>query len=108
MLDVLLTNATTISVVVGGLAALVYIIVEQTKELPVIKPIPTKFYTILVSIVVTYLALFGCLVYNKNSVPPSLFIFAILGSFLIAFIAENGWQAFHELKDRFIPKGGKK
>lgn len=108
MLDVLITSSTVITVVIGGLAALVYVIVEQTKEITGIKQIPTRLYTILVSTMVTYLTLFGCLMYDRDSVPPSLFIFAILGSFVIAFIADNGWQALREIKDRFIPKGGNK
>ena len=42
--------------------------------------------------------------YKKDSVTPSLFVFAFLGSFVVAFIANNGWQIVYEIKDRFMPK----
>lgn len=103
-LDVLVTNTASITTVLGFLALLVYIIVEQTKEVGILKYIPTKIYTIAVSMVVTYLSLFGCLMYKKDSVTPSLFVFAFLGSFVVAFIANNGWQIVYEIKDRFMPK----
>lgn len=103
-LDALITNTAAVTTALGFLALLVYIVVEQTKEIGILKSFPTKVYTIAVSMVVTYLSLFGCLMYKKDSVTPSLFVFAFLGAFVVAFIADNGWQMVYELKDRFVPK----
>lgn len=100
----ILNNATTLLGILTVLAFIVNIIVQLTKELV---PMPTKLWTIIVSIVVTVICTYivgGC--YEFIEFTPATVLLSIVGAFIVAYVAMYGFDTFKELWEKFKKGGG--
>lgn len=102
-IESLLTGGVTLITVVGALSFFVSIITQLTKEF-VPKVIPTKLYTLTLSVVVTMTAVLCYLSYKSVEIKLYLVVGSFALGFIVAFIAVYGWDEFKELKDRFMKK----
>lgn len=84
----------------GALAFIVNVIVEMIKDLPAVKKIPTKLVAIIVSVLVTYIALAGVTQIFNIVVIPAYIILALPASFIVAFQAMNGFDALKDIYER--------
>ena len=92
---------TDLSVLLGVIMALsfvVNIVVQLTKETV---PLPTKLWCVLVSITIDLGALFGVSTFGILKINAGYVLFSIIGSFIIAYIAMYGFDTFKELWKRF-------
>ena len=96
MVEKILGIATGVSLTdLGALAAVTAIIVEVLKKiLP--QSFPTKALTIIVSILVTLGASFIC-----YGVTLKIGAAALVGGFVVAFVAMNGFDSLKSIWDRF-------
>ena len=100
MFDLLIQYATAVIGVLGALVFLVVIIVELTKELPLIKKVPTKLWTIIVAMIV---CIVGMLIYFAMAAMLLRWYYIVLAffaAFIVAYIAMYGWQNTKELWER--------
>lgn len=80
------------------LAFAVNIIVQMTKGFI---PLPTKLWCIIVSGVIDVIALFGASEGGKIHINGLTIILAIVGAFIVAYVAMYGFDTFKELWERF-------
>ena len=85
----------------GLLAFVLSVIVEVTKELPGIKNIPTKLWTIILSIVLCILVYLAIASYLSWVITWYFIFSVVIASLIVAFIATYGWENFNELYNRF-------
>lgn len=93
----MLEQSNQLIIILGLLAFTVNIIVELTKDLKYIKDVPTKLYTILISLIINI----SYLIISKIQINISNILVALIGAFFVAFISIYGWETFDDLKDRF-------
>ena len=92
---------TDLSVLLGVIMALsfvVNIVVQLTKETV---PIPTKLWCVLVAITIDLGVLFGASVLGILKINTGYVLLSVIGSFIIAYIAMYGFDTFKELWQRF-------
>ncbi|MBR3933734.1 MAG: hypothetical protein IKJ68_07505 [Clostridia bacterium] len=92
---------TDLSVVLGVIMALsfvVNIVVQLTKGTV---PLPTKLWCVLVAVTIDLGVLFGASALGILKINPGYVLFSIIGSFIIAYIAMYGFDTFKELWQRF-------
>jgi len=95
---------TDLSVILGVIMALsfvVNIIVQLTKG---VVPLPTKLWCVLVAVTVDLGVLFGVATLKILDLNVGHILLSIIGSFIIAYIAMYGFDTFKDLWTRF--KGG--
>lgn len=83
------------------IAFVVSIITEVIKDIGFLKRVPTNLVVIVLSTVVVIVAYFAAIVYLNHAFIWYEFIVAILSSFIVAFVAMNGWDKLHEIWTRF-------
>lgn len=96
---------TDLSVVLGVLMALAFvvnIIVQMTKSYI---PLPTKLWCVLVAVTVDMGALFGVSSFGMLEISAAYVVFSLIGSFVVAYIAMYGFDTFKELWQRFKDGG---
>lgn len=96
---------TDLSMVLGVLMALAFvvnIIVQMTKGFI---PLPTKLWCVLVAGTVVMGALFGVASFGVLKISAAYIIFSLIGSFIVAYIAMYGFDTFKELWQRFKDGG---
>lgn len=87
----------------GVLAFIVSVIVQVTKGL-IPKKIPTQVFVIAVSIITTYAGLAIIAGFQGTKYNYHIYILALFLSFIVAFLAINGWENLIKLWDRFNKK----
>ena len=97
-MDLIMNNMGAVLGVVMALAFAVNIIVQITKEFI---PVPTKLWCIIVSASVVLGGMLALVSGGHIKFSIVTIILAILGSFIIAFIAMYGFDTFKELWERF-------
>lgn len=93
--------AAYLPLVLGVAAFVVSAIVELTKDLGILKKLPTKTWAIVVSLVVCVSAYFAYAGYKGLSVVWYEVFTTIVASFLVAYISTYGWDTFNQLWTRF-------
>lgn len=101
-MQILAENSVLLIGILGALAFAVSLIVEVLKELPRIKKIPTKLFVIIISLIVTVVALFVYSAMQGIVVLWYYVVLAVFAAFVVAYISMYGWDTLKELKDRFI------
>lgn len=86
---------------IGVMAFMLNIIVELTKDLPVIKNIPTVAYVLILSPTLCLLSYFGYISHTGMNIVWYMVTAVIIGSFVVAYVAMYGWEKFYELWKRF-------
>lgn len=89
---------------VAVLALIVNIIVELTKDIGIINRMPTRLYTIIISLFVNFIAL-GAL---GTLVTIQIVCITILSSFIVAYMSMYSYDTLIDLYDRFKIKGSEK
>lgn len=102
--NLFLENAVLIIGVLGFLSFMVSLVTQIIKDIPGIAKIPTKFLAIVISMIITVLALVIYLTYIQMVILWYYIVLAVFASFVVAYISIYGWESFNELKDRFIKK----
>ena len=97
-MEMITNNMSSVLGVVMMLAFIVNIIVQITKEYI---PLPTKLWCILVSASVVIGAMLVAVTLGYINFSVAGIILAIIGSFIVAFIAMYGFDTFKELWKRF-------
>lgn len=102
-IEKLLSGGASLVTIVGAVALFVSIVVQFTKEF-IPKRIPTKLYVLFVSLITTITGTLAVFQMKGVEIKFYLVVGSIAMSFVVAFVACNGWDEFKALKDRFIPK----
>ena len=97
----MIENMTTMLLIIGGLAFLVSLITEVTKNIRVLQKIPTDLQVIMLSMALCLLAYLTYVSYMGLVIIWYLLIGSIIVSFIVSFIAMYGWTKFNELWNRF-------
>lgn len=107
-MEALLSNITWVLIVVGGLAFMVSVITEVTKNLSILKKIPTDVQVITLSMVLSVLALIIYCQYTTTKMLWYYVVAAVILSFIVAFVAMYGWEKLTALRKRFKYEKGDK
>lgn len=91
--------------VVAAICTLITVITEFTKEVGILKKIPTSFQVLITSIIICEICLFAALSYFKYPLLWYYPVAAFFGAFIIAFICTRGWDYLIEIFKRFY-RGG--
>jgi len=97
----MIENITIMLLIIGGLAFLVSLITEVTKNIRFLQKIPTDLQVIMLSMALCLLSYFAYVSYANLIVIWYLVIGAIILAFIVSFIAMYGWTKFNELWNRF-------
>ncbi len=101
MIQFITENTVLILGVMGVLAFIINAVVEMTKDLPVIKKLPTKAYVLIVAIVCCIAAVIIYTAVNHITLLWYHIILAFFAAFIIGYLAMYGWDTLKELWDRF-------
>lgn len=104
MLNFIVQNATAIIGILGALAFMVAIMVELTKELPYINKIPTKLWTIILSMIVCISVVVMYFAARSILLHWYYIALAFFGAFIVAYLAMYGWESAKELWNRYTEK----
>lgn len=97
-------TAETVTILLGVLAILAFmvnVIVEMTKGLPGITRIPTKAWCLLISMLVCVISVLIYMAYMQITILWYYIVLAILGAFVVGYLAMYGWDTLKELWDRY-------
>ena len=86
--------------IVAALATVVSIITEVVKNVGPMKNVPTDLVVILLSAIVTVVAYFMATSYFAHAFVWYELVAAIIGSFVVAFVAMYGWDKINDLWTR--------
>ncbi|MGB8455137.1 MAG: hypothetical protein WCD89_22755 [Anaerocolumna sp.] len=100
-MELITNNLVTILGVIGMLAFLVSVITEVTKGVGFLKKIPTDIQVIVLSVFLCVFAYFAYATYAGLTVAWYLVIGAVIGAFIVAFVAMYGWDKLNVLYNRF-------
>lgn len=85
---------------VGVLAFVVSMITQVIKNVAIFGKLPTDIVVFLLSIVLTLTAFYAAMAYYSVSPQWYYIVCAIIGGFLVAFVAMFGWAKVKELWSR--------
>ncbi|MEE0859653.1 MAG: hypothetical protein U0M12_09365 [Acutalibacteraceae bacterium] len=97
-------NISALVVIVGILAFVVSVITQVTKEIGVLARIPTSLQVTVLSVVLTVVAYFAYTSYKSIYIEWYMIVGAIIGGFIVAFVAMFGWEKLTELYSKFKNK----
>ena len=97
----LLNSIPSATLIIGGLAFLVSLLTEISKNLSFLKRIPTDLQVIVLSIVLTLLAFFAYSDYSGLVLCWWMPLGALLMGCMVSFVALYGWATFYDLLQRF-------
>lgn len=99
-------NLTTLIMVIAVLAFIVSVFTEVTKDINILKKIPTDLQVLTVSVLLTVLSYFAYVSYSNAKVIWYYIVGSIIIGLFVAFVAMYGWDKFSQLWDRFKSTGG--
>lgn len=106
-METLLSSITWVLIAIGALAFMVSVITEVTKNLSVLKKVPTDVQVITLSMVLSVLALIIYCQYSATKMLWYYIVAAVILSFIVAFVAMFGWEKLTALWQRFKYKEDK-
>lgn len=95
---------TTIVAGIGALAIVISVITEVTKNIGFMCKIPTELQVIVLSIILTPLALFAYSSYAGFALTWYMIVGAVIGGFFVAFVCMYGWEKLSEIVKKFKGK----
>lgn len=95
----LLSNATILLAVVGGLAFIVSVITQVIKD--IFKNVPTDLVVFVLSIALTVTAFIAYMQYIGAAMLWYMIVASVIAGFIVAFVAMFGWEKLSELWKRF-------
>lgn len=97
----MIEQITTLMGVVGALAFVVSVITQVLKGVKLLDKLPTDILVFILSIVLTLVAFFAYASYAGSAILWYYVVGAVIGGFIVAFVAMYGWTKLKELWDRF-------
>ena len=94
-------NLTTLIMVIAVLAFVVSVFTEVTKNISILKKIPTDLQVLTVSVLLTVLSYFAYVSYSNAKIIWYNIIGSVVIGFFVAFVAMYGWDKFRQLWERF-------
>lgn len=107
MFNLITNNFTLLLTVMGILVFLVSVITEVTKNIGILKKIPTDLQVIVLSILLCQVAYFTYTSYFKMEIQWYYISGCFVAAFLVAFLAMYGWGKLTILYNRSKNPGGK-
>lgn len=101
MLDAIINNFGLVLLLIGGLAFLVTVITEVTKDIGVLKRIPTDIQVLTLSVLLSVLSYFVYISYSQGKIIWYFIVASVVLGFLVSYVAMYGWNKFYELWQRF-------
>lgn len=95
----LLSNATILLAVVGGLAFIVSVITQVIKG--IFNSVPTDLVVFVLSIALTVTAFIAYMQYIKAEMLWYMIVASVIAGFIVAFVSMFGWEKLSELWKRF-------
>lgn len=95
----LLSNATILLAVVGGLAFIASVITQVIKD--IFKNVPTDLVVFVLSIALTVTAFVAYMQYIGAVMLWYMIVASVIAGFIVAFVAMFGWEKLSELWKRF-------
>ena len=87
--------------VIGLLAFVVSVITELIKDVGKLWKVPTDLVVIILSVVVSVLALLGYNTYAARAFIWYEIVGSVFGGFIVAFVSMYGWERLSDLYSRF-------
>lgn len=97
----MIEQITTLIGAVGAIAFVVSVITQVLKGVKPLDKLPTDILVFILSIVLTLVAFFAYASYAGLIVLWYYIVGAVIGGFIVAFVAMYGWTKLSELWDRF-------
>ena len=97
----MIEQITTLMCAVGAIAFVVSVITQVLKGVKPLDKLPTDILVFILSIVLTLVAFFAYASYAGLIVLWYYVVGAVIGGFIVAFVAMYGWTKLKELWDRF-------
>lgn len=97
----MIEQITTFMGVVGAIAFVVSVITQVLKGVKPLDKLPTDILVFILSIVLTLVAFFAYASYAGLTILWYYVVGAVIGGFIVAFVAMYGWTKLKELWDRF-------
>lgn len=97
----MIEQITTLMGSVGAIAFVVSVITQVLKGVKPLDKLPTDILVFILSIVLTLVAFFAYASYAGLIVLWYYVVGAVIGGFIVAFVAMYGWTKLKELWDRF-------
>lgn len=91
-------------IVIAALCTLITVITEFTKEIGILKKIPTALQVLVTSIIVCQVALFAYLTYAEIHCVWYYPVAVFFAAFVIAIICTRGWDYLIDIIRRFYKK----
>ncbi len=89
-------------IILGGLAALVSIITQVTKDIGFLAKIPTKLQVVILSIALSELGYFIYVAVGNSKIIWYYIVGAVLLGFIVALIASEGWTYVIAIVKRYV------
>lgn len=103
-METILTNVSELLTVVAVICTLISVITEFTKEIGVLKRIPTDLQVLVISIIICTIVYFAYLSYTKITFVWYYLVAVFFGSFVVAIICTRGWDYLINIWKRFFRK----
>ena len=97
----MIEQITTLMGAIGAIAFVVSVITQVLKGVKPLDKLPTDILVFILSIVLTLVAFFAYASYAGLIVLWYYVVGAVIGGFIVAFVAMCGWTKLKELWDRF-------
>lgn len=103
-IEAIMTNLSSVLIVVAALCTLITVITEFTKEIGILNRIPTDLQVLVLSIMVCVITFFAYLSYTGITLVWYYLVAVIFVSFIVAIICTKGWQYLTDIWKRFYKK----
>lgn len=97
----MIEQITTLMGAVGAIAFVVSVITQVLKGVKPLDKLPTDILVFILSIVLTLVAFFAYAAHIELVIVWYYIVGAMIGGFIVAFVAMYGWTKLKELWDRF-------
>lgn len=97
----MIEQITTLMGAVGAIAFVVSVITQVLKGVKPLDKLPTDILVFILSIALTLVAFFAYASYAELAILWYHAVGAVIGGFIVAFVAMYGWTKLKELCDRF-------
>ena len=103
----IIEHLATLLTIFGVLALIVAVIVQTIKELPGLKDVPTSLVALIVSEIITILAVLSWCDYHAIIIVWYYVVGAMIAGFFIYMIATGGWEKLNKIWQRTRYKDSK-
>lgn len=107
-IQVLTSNVSYLLIAIAVVCTLVTIVTEFTKEIGVLKKIPTDLQVFMTSMIVCIISFFVFLAYMKIKFQWYYLVAVIFAALFIAILCARGWKYVFSIWKRFRIDGGRK